>query len=88
MVVPIYSDSVLHEPVLSTELDGSHSNTFDQRQRNMEDVEIAVKNIERCMVLDDSFPELADKLKIRQGTALSSPKVLLQQYHLHIIFSM
>lgn len=83
MVVPTYSDSVLHEPVLSTELDSSHSNTFDQRQRNMEDVEIAIKNIERCMVLDDSFPELADKLKIRQGIALSFQKIL-SQYIIYI----
>lgn len=64
----MYSDTFNHEPVHNAEMDTSLLNTMDQRQKTVEDIEIAVKNIERCLVSDDSFPELADKLKIRQGT--------------------
>lgn len=70
MVVPVYnSGSYSYDPVPSIESDLNAFNTVDPRQRNLEDIEIAVKNIERFILSDNSFPELGDKLKVRQGNA-------------------
>lgn len=68
MVVPTYdyTNSSHHRPAYTSELDNS-VNSVDQRQKITEDMELAVKSIEQFITVDNSFPELADRLKIRQG---------------------
>ncbi len=66
MVVPLSGDSLNHDRSYNAGVDSVIS-VSDPKQKNAEDIELAVKNIERFIVSDNSFPELADKLKIRQG---------------------
>lgn len=65
MVVPIFANSSSY-PTYNSEIEESVV-SIDQKQKSTEDIELAIKNIERCIVSDNSFLELADKLKIRQG---------------------
>ena len=67
MVVPVCNNSYVYEPVSAIETDSGIFSPIDQRQKNVEDIEIAVKNIERFVISDNNFLELGDKLKIRQG---------------------
>ncbi|XP_065211453.1 nuclear pore complex protein Nup155 isoform X2 [Planococcus citri] len=71
MVVPTYRDGYSHRPVYTNEMDSS-VNAVDSKQKFSEDMEQAVKNIEQFITVDNSFPELADRLKIRPGTASKS----------------
>lgn len=64
MVVPVYNNSYICEPVPSIEGDSSVFSSVDQRPKNAEDIEIAVKNVERFIIADNGFPELGDRLKI------------------------
>lgn len=64
MVVPTYRDG--YRPVYANEVDSS-ATVGDLKQKFTEDMEQAVKNIEQFINVDNSFPELADRLKIRSG---------------------
>lgn len=66
MVVPTYSENYSHRPAYPAEMESS-VNSVDPKQKFTEDMELAVKNIEQFINVDNSFPELADRLKIRHG---------------------
>lgn len=66
MVMPLFGDSYTQDSVHNSNVSGGVS-MMEQKQKNAEDIELAVKSIERCIHNDNNFPELADKLKIRQG---------------------
>lgn len=71
MVVPLFGDSFTQDSVHHNS-NVSGVSMMEQKQKNAEDIELAVKSIERCIHNDSNFPELADKLKTRLGESCAT----------------
>ena len=65
--VPLFNETLNQDVSIQRNERERNSMMVDSRQQNVEEIEMAIKNIERCIASDSAFPEIADKLKIRHG---------------------
>lgn len=69
--VPLFNETLNQDVSIQRNDRERNSLLVDSRQQNVEEIELAIKNIERCIASDSAFPEIADKLKIRHGLCIS-----------------
>lgn len=79
MVIPTYTEYSTQPPAYSNETETTNMISLEQRQRYTELTELAVKNIERYIVADNSFPELGDRLKIRHGKLQTTETIRIRR---------